>query len=420
MIAPLAILFLLAVTPGSPGVPSVGDVYRPIDLDSARSAAKREQKVVLAVFASPLSADSKRFDSTTMVEPKVRAWVDKKVVAVRFEVEKRPDLAATYRVHVLPTIVFLSAQGAEMDRLVGFQSGRTFSAEAEAILAGSDALARAEKRLQGHETDPNVRIDYAGALSDRGMLAEASAEYLWCWDHGLENDAAFAPARIDFLLREIQRLGRVYTPVMDALDERSQKLFQRVVDCTADKHEIEDFTALGRILDRGDRTLAAYDRMPDDESCGAPRRALVPFLEQALVDAKRYKEVADILGDPLPALEAALASYAEDAKKMEKDKTIDVDAVLKPRLHALPAETALHFEALLGAGRPDDGDKLAQRFLAFDPHGDSYVALIHAAIRAGLHGHGLALVKRATEDPKLTEAERAQVKRASTEILHPK
>src|SRR5437016_4918953 len=37
MIAPLAILFLLAVTPGAPGVPSVGDLYRPIDLDSARS-----------------------------------------------------------------------------------------------------------------------------------------------------------------------------------------------------------------------------------------------------------------------------------------------------------------------------------------------------------------------------------------------
>jgi thioredoxin-related protein len=420
MIAPLAALCLFLF---APGVPKGSDLFRPIDLDSALSAAKREQKIVLAVFDSPLSADSKRLDSTTLIEAKVRAWVDKKAVAVRFEVEKRPDLADKYRVHVLPTILFVSARGAEMDRLVGFQDGKTFCAEADAILAGSDALARAEKRLHGHETDPNVRIDYAGALFDRGMLAEASAEYLWCWDHGLESGPGFAPTRMDFLLREIQRLTRVYTPATDALDERAQKLFQRVVDCAADsqpeKREIEDFTAIDLILDRGDRTLAAYDRISDDEACGAVRRALVPFLEQALVDDKLYKEVADILGDPLSALEAALAAYTEDAKKLEKDKTVDADAILQPRLRKLRAETAVHFEALLGAGRPDDGDKLAQRFLEFDPHGDSYVAMIHAAIRAGLHGHALSLVRRA-EDAKLTDAERGQVKRASAEILHPK
>jgi hypothetical protein len=408
----LAVLRLLGGTP---------ELFRPLDLDAAVLAARQERKAVLVVFGSAASADTKRLDTSTWNEAKMREWIGRKAVAIKVDVEQQVELARRFRVHVLPTIVFLNAQGIELDRLTGFVDGRVLRPEAELILAGADSVARLQKKLVGHENDPQLRVDLAGAYFDHGLLKESCDEYLWCWDHGVESDPSFEATRADFLLREIQRLGRVYTPASDALQERARHLFDRLTGCNASDREVKDFVAIYQTTEREDKILEAFDQMqPDVELCKAMRARLGPYITDALIDARRYTEAVELLGDVKANLEARIARYQADVARLQADKSLDFSARIETRLKALRVEMARLYEALLGAHEYDPADVVAVRICEFDHKGAEYVALIRGALRAEAHGAAKSIATRALSDTKLSDAEKAEVKKAAVGIVQPK
>jgi len=396
------------------------DPFRPLDLDGAVRSAQIEKKCVLVVVARAGAPETKKLDGT-FGEAKVREWMAAKAIAIRVDFDRQPDLAARFRVHILPTMVFLNDKGLELDRLTGHVDGRTFRAEAESILAGGDPVARVRKRLVGHENEPHLRIDLAGALYDRGLLEEAMREYLWCWDHGVEFDPGFAEARRDFLLREIVRLGRVYTPASDELATRAATLFERVVDCSATLVQVRDFLTINQTLQQDDRTLAAWDAITKDPTgCEEMQKMLAPNVLDALIDARRYKEAAERLGDAVARFDAAATAFEADAKRWRKERPEDAEAKIEVERRALRVDACRWFETLLGAGRYDDADKLSARVLAHDGKGATYTALLRAALRAESHGAAKSIARRAEADKKLSEAEKAEVRTAAKQILQPK
>jgi thioredoxin-related protein len=120
ILAPL----LLAILPGTPGTPP--DAFRPLDYDGAIHAAKVEDRPILVAFESAASADSKKLDTTTWKDPKVKSWLASKTVAIKLDVETDLELSARYRIHILPTLVILTCQGVELDRITGYIDARAF------------------------------------------------------------------------------------------------------------------------------------------------------------------------------------------------------------------------------------------------------------------------------------------------------
>lgn len=409
------ILALLRLVGGTP------DVFRPLEFDAALLTARQEQKCVLVVFGSSASADTKKLDAATWSDAKMREWIGKSAVAIRVDVEQQIELSRRFRVHVLPTVVFTNTQGIELDRVTGFVDGRTMRSEAEAILAGSDSVARVKKRLVGHENDPQLRIDLAGAYSDRGLLKEALVEYLWCWDHGVESDPRFEETRSNFLLREIQRLGRLYTPASDALQSRAQHLFDRMTGCNASEREVSDFVSIYTAIDREDKILEAFDQMqPDVELCQSMRARLAPHLADPMIDARRYKEAVAMLGDVKARLESRITRFQDESARLRADKVADANARIEAKFKALRIDMARMYEALLGAGQFDPADVVSKRILEFDPKCPEYLALIRAALRAEAHGAARSIALRAYADTKLTEAEKGEVRKVAKAIIQPK
>lgn len=137
-------------TPAALGTPP--DLFRGTDFDGAVAAAKSERKCALVLFARPGAPETKKLEMTTWNETKVREWIGLKAVAVRFDPEANADLATRLRVHMVPTIVFVGANGLEIDRMSGYVDGRAFLAETKAIFGGADGLERAKKRLAAAPT----------------------------------------------------------------------------------------------------------------------------------------------------------------------------------------------------------------------------------------------------------------------------
>lgn len=397
------------------------DPFRAIDIDAAVRAASLERKCVVVSFGRAGEAESKKLDTTTWVEPKVREWLVAKAVAIKVDVEKRDDLSSRFRIHVVPTILFLNDAGIELDRITGYVDGRSFKPEAESILAGGDPVARVKKRLVGRENDPHLRIDLARAYSDRGQLQESLVEYAWCWDHGLESDPNFGEARRTFLLQEFLRLSRVYPAAGDALEERVSALSVHIDDCSASDMELVDFLTLNRLLQQDERTLRAYDAiLSTDEPCLALKKKLGPYVVDPLIDSRRYKEALDLIGDFVAHFESLATAFKDEAKRLTLERPTDSATMIEANRRKLRIDGARLYEALLGALRYDDGDLLVPHILAFDAHGATYTALIRAALRVEAHGQARAIALRAYVDTRLTDAEKLEVKLAAREILQPK
>jgi hypothetical protein len=65
-------------------------------------------------------------------------------------------------------------------------------------------------------------------LADAGRYAEALDVYLWCWDHGNEQDSAFVGIRLSFLLSYANQLAADYAPCMRAFQERKASIQTRI------------------------------------------------------------------------------------------------------------------------------------------------------------------------------------------------
>jgi hypothetical protein len=274
-----------------------------------------------------------------------------------------------------------------------------------------------QKRLVGHENDPHLRIDLAGAYCDRGDLEKSLAEYMWCWDHGVENDPTFAEARRNFLLKQIERLSRLHPPALDALAQRSDAIRDHILDCTADEEAVTDFLVLEHAQQRDDIVLEAYDTMDtENEACAHTKARLASVAVDAMIDARRYDEAIALMGDVDARVSAIVSEAQTDLARFEKERWVIAADNRRGRMRT---DLSRVYEALVGAKRYDEGDLLAKRILTLDDRGPTYVALIRGALRAEAQGSARSVAVRAYGDKHLSDAEKLEVKSVAREILQP-
>ena len=268
--------------------------FRDLSLDRARQVATDGGKrFVLVDFYTLWCGPCKKLDETTWKDQEVRDWLSKEAVCLKVDAEKDEPLADKYRINAYPTVLLLRPDGAEIDRLLGYRDAKTFLADAREALAGNDTLARARKKLEGASAnDPMLRMSYGDALAQKGRAEDALAEYLWCFDHGLEHGPGFTGVRLSFLLARIVQLGQTHPAALDELRKRRDAAGKEIESGKADFHTAMGFAALNSNLGEPQQTLALFDRIKADKSQPAMvRQYLFDQALDQLLKAKRYKEV---------------------------------------------------------------------------------------------------------------------------------
>lgn len=388
------------------------ELFRPLTYDAALAAAKGEQRVVMIDFFTTWCAPCKRLDATTWKDPAVLAWARETLVAIKLDAEQNVELAQRYKIDAYPTMVFLRADGTEIERVNGFKEAPAFLTEAKDLLAGKDAISRLREKLAGREKDCMLRGELADALARRGHHEEALAEYLRCFDEG-RDASGYGGVRLSFLLSDIKRLGAVYPPALRALEERRDAAGERVLAVPVEakqkgramidtSNDVFEFVALNSELDTPERTLALFERLLER---GRPplhvRAAFLPHVLDPLRTARRYADLLLLVDKPAGYVrdalkrDAMLESFAQPEEPATEEEREAEAARRERRRQRSVMECCAFVEALLATpARRDEGLSVVEQVLAFAPTLDTHKQLVWTAARAGAPDVARGLITR--------------------------
>jgi hypothetical protein len=237
-----------------------------------------------------------------------------------------------------------------------------------------------------------LRMSYGDALAQKGRNEEALAEYLWCFDHGLEHSPAFTGVRVSFLLSKIAQLGRSEPSALDELRKRRDVALKSLEEGKGDFSAAMDFAMLNQHLGEAGKTLAVYDRLKGAKS--AASRVLAYLRTQVrdqLLEAKRYKEFLEG-ADGVALIRQMIADHQSPLRRIFI-KSEDLRAFERRQILA---EGAKYYEAMIGTGDKAGASEMAKQLIAFN-RDDAYPALIAAARRAGDVGTAEELTAKSRE-----------------------
>lgn len=287
------------------------------------------------------------------------------------------------------------------------------------VVPGQEAVAIAKEKLAGREQDPSARHDYAKALAAAGRNEEALAEYLWCFDHG-DDDPAFgyATVRLSILLSDVGRLGRIHPPAIRALEDRRDRAEAAVLSGKGSERDAADAAALNRQLGSPERCLAMYEKLAKENRLEPPvLRALLPEVAEPLVAARRYAELVGLAGDVVKRVNGEIESserrpkHAPGGDEQVMRMMEDVEATFR---EMNVRKLSVWYEALLGAGRREAADTVAERLIRYAPRGSTYANLIDRALHAESAEAARALAERGRKS--LADREKVALEAAAKKV----
>jgi thiol-disulfide isomerase/thioredoxin len=406
--------------------------FEDLTFKAACKAAKKKDKVVLIDFYATWCGPCKMLDQTTWKDEAVRKFLKEKTIALKIDAEVERDLAAEYSVRSYPSIVLIKPDGTELNRLVGYRPADVFLADVKKVLGGEGGDARKIRKLEGQDSDdPMKRIKYARALEDEEAYKESLKAYLWCYDHGLEKNPAFANVRLSALLEDIERLGNDYPAALDAIRKRRDAAEQIVlgkeggskartagVPDGARSVQVQsamEMAAINRTIGDNENTLAVFRavRKRNPSPKGVAELLLKDVLDQ-LIEGKEYQEIVAAAGDAVAKVEGCLAKCKQrEAKAVRKKKGNDAQRNAELKKNALE-ESAKYYEALLGADKPKNAARVAKLITVFDKTDATFASLIRRAVRAGDYDTARAIAAEAKAS--LDKNEQTFVREATKKI----
>jgi tetratricopeptide (TPR) repeat protein len=235
------------------------------------------------------------------------------------------------------------------------------------------------------------------------MFSEALDEYIWCFNHGLENNPAYAGVRLSFLLARIVSLGKDYPAAQQFLRERTDSVEQELISLypkgTAEianlRQEAMDYTALCRCLNQKKRLLETYDLLKSRPRTVEVRKLLLRDLIDKLLAARRYQDICET-GNGLETIEQSIQSYqfTQSQFKERKGGMGDPTAYMKERVRV---DGGKYYEAAVGASNLAEASAIVERLLDFDPSLATFENLANHALRAKRKDEAEKLVERAAQ-----------------------
>jgi thiol-disulfide isomerase/thioredoxin len=402
--------------------------FADMDLQAALKAAKKDNKAVMIDFYTTWCGPCRMLDRATWPDKDVQKFFADELIGLKVDADRNRMLRYEYKIRSFPSMVFLTPDGAEIGRLVGFHRPNLFLQNARSILAKWDKTAAApaagpsdndpaatDKQLSALE-----RMKHARELAEKGERAAALTELLWCYDHGAASDPVFASVRLSFLIPQIAQLGEEWPQATAELKKRRAEAVRAVLSTDAlnagGADRVLEAAAIDRALREPARSVQLFDELAEHGSRGtALRRALLDEIIDALLAMKRYRDIVDLGGDAFERINRRIdecrraAQRADDAGNMKRNGLVVY----------LRQQVFIHggkfYEALLGAGRLNEAESLARLVTDFDASALSYSTLVNHAVRAGAYDSARELVRQASE--KLRPEELKTVQRAAGGIL---
>lgn len=400
---PLSLTGVLGATRLVAGVQEVRSPFLDLTYDEALAQACEDDRSVLLFFTEDSSVPCELMERSTWGDARVAGWIERECVAIRVDVDRDVERAMRLAVRHAPTLVFLDGQGRERGRLNGYVDAQAFLTRATGFGRGADVRERVAPSFGGDPSDPMQREHHGDALLRAGFLEEALAEYLWCWDEGLEHSPSFVGVRGSFLLGDLRDLAVGLPVETDAAMEARRaearaRLFDPAADARALHHAAMDLHALDRsYFEDLSRSIEDYEAvLAAGDSLARAGRALAGLLLEELIELGRYDLV-------LQANPDAVAQFQRMVERLERRRArrdlrrVEIDSLIRLG--------ARWVEACSGAGRPDDARSIANGVLSITTGTSAWIELLGGCERAGAEELARSLHARARRELAAEELE---------------
>jgi len=280
-------------------------VFTAITLPEALASSRDTGRLVLLDATASWCQPCQTMDRVTWVAPKLVAWLEEHAVALQVDVDAEKELAASLSIRSMPTVIVFRA-GAELDRVVGMRGPDDLLAWLQAAQRGETTVDKLRRRVARDANDMQSRYALARGLAIAGLLAEATGELVWLWQHVLEHSPSMVGVRGSYMLREIATLVEGHPPARVRFTELRTALGGDGMGHDAKLEAMTDWM---------DLTMTLFDSRVLLDWFGRHRDALVaraltehPLhqrLVRLLTEHGRWADVAQLYPDPAAALRQA-------------------------------------------------------------------------------------------------------------------
>lgn len=383
---------------------SAEEPFSDLSFDKACKKAAEEKKIVMVDFYTVWCGPCKMLDRNTWSDQNVIKVLNRTAISLKIDAEANRDLAAKYSIRGYPTIVFLKPDGTVISSLLGYRSPDRFLTEAQNVLGVKPVDVKATDTHEGGG-DPAQRQHDAKALVKQGRYNEALEAYLWCFDHGNDNNLDYAGDRLSTLLMEIAGLGQQYPPAMRALEKRRDAARLRLFPNNPGNTDIMqrttaaiELSAINDYLNNPSQTLEAYDLVKKEGPASELiYKAMFHRIDDLLLNRKRYADFIESDKAALAVIDDSIVQYNRSMAKsaMETaDRRAGIEKSMKSRVIDNGSK---YYEAALGIQKSKLALRIARKLTRFDGSKKTFELLINHARRVNKPDAVQSLLRMAEE-----------------------
>ena len=181
------------------------------------------------------------------------------------------------------------------------------------------------------EEDMSTYLINTQKLAQEGKKEEALKRFIWLYNHSLEQDPNFSPARLSFLLGYWVELGAKYRPALNALRGIRDRETELIKNGKGNFSTFDEIRAINENLQEDEKSIALFEFMDKKypvlaQSCwrsvaskiiAAKKVGLVEKYEPDLM--KRFNEIAKSYKVMVLHYETVNNRYLEALKKCNQD-----------------------------------------------------------------------------------------------------
>jgi thioredoxin 1 len=396
----------------------VPPIFATLGFDKALDQNKTDRKLLIVKATATWCAPCKQMDRTTWRDEKVVQWFESNGVAVHFDVDKEKPLAQKLDIQAMPTMIAFK-DGAEFDRIVGYKDATDFLSWLEGLRAGKKSIeavrARAVTAPKGTESEIKARYELATELQRKGDLDQATEEYVWLWQHAA--GTSYSGVRGSFMAGQIQELAARHSPAKQRFVRFRDELTKLIEGETVARNDFDDWIVLNQIVGEDKRTLEWFDQKQSDARWLPLFRSAAFRIDQMLVPAGRWKDLALLHPDPVAEIQrrADLNAFGASFRNANKQKMggIDLDELDRGGLRS---EAGRMYAAHLAAEDTELARAVVDKIVEIDDSAATRLDLVQWALSAEQPRADQAALLDAAEkksaDPKKLARLREKLKKA--------
>lgn len=144
--------------------------------------AKLEKKIIFVDAYTTWCGPCKKLASEVFPQPQVGDFFNANFINLKLDMEKGegPEFAKKYNIRSYPTLLFLDAEGKELNRVVGFRTAEALLKEARKSLVNDEQIALLKKEYESGSRDKAFMAKYVRALQtvDDASLPRISGDWV--------------------------------------------------------------------------------------------------------------------------------------------------------------------------------------------------------------------------------------------------